>query len=455
MADFDFDLFVIGVGSGGVRAARMCAQYGARVATAEEKYMGGTCVNVGCIPKKLFVYASHYHEDQSDAAGYGWDMGTAEFNWPRLVENKDLEIVRLNQVYKGLLDQSGVTHFNGRARLIDAHRIQVGDQQISADKILIATGGKPTVQDIPGQEHLITSDDAFYLKSLPRKILILGGGYIAVEFAGIFAGLGVETTLAYRGELFLRHFDDDVRRMVRDELVKKNIKLEFNSCVASVSKHLDGTLTASYEDGRQVEADLILAATGRRPSVADLGLEKVNVALQDNGAIIIDDHFRTSEANIFALGDVTDRIQLTPVAIKEAMCFASSQFGGVVSKMDYQNIATAVFCQPSIGTVGLTEAEARSKFSDVRIYLSKFRPLKHTLSGSNEQSLMKLIVDDQSDVVVGVHMVGADAGEIIQGMAIAIKAGVTKSVFDSTVGIHPTAAEEFVTMREPVVGAAG
>ena len=382
-------------------------------------------------------------------------MGTAEFNWPRLVENKDLEIVRLNQVYKGLLDQSGVTHFNGRARLIDAHRIQVGDQQISADKILIATGGKPTVQDIPGQEHLITSDDAFYLKSLPRKILILGGGYIAVEFAGIFAGLGVETTLAYRGELFLRHFDDDVRRMVRDELVKKNIKLEFNSCVASVSKHLDGTLTASYEDGRQVEADLILAATGRRPSVADLGLENVNVALQDNGAIIIDDHFRTSEANIFALGDVTDRIQLTPVAIKEAMCFASSQFGGVVSKMDYQNIATAVFCQPSIGTVGLTEAEARSRFSDVRIYLSKFRPLKHTLSGSNEQSLMKLIVDDQSDVVVGVHMVGADAGEIIQGMAIAIKAGVTKSVFDSTVGIHPTAAEEFVTMREPVVGAAG
>ena len=455
MADFDFDLFVIGVGSGGVRAARMCAQYGARVATADEKYIGGTCVNVGCIPKKLFVYASHYHEDQSDAAGYGWDMGTAEFNWPRLVENKDLEIVRLNQVYKGLLDQSGVTHFNGRARLIDAHRIQVGDQQISADKILIATGGKPTVQDIPGQEHLITSDDAFYLKSLPRKILILGGGYIAVEFAGIFAGLGVETTLAYRGELFLRHFDDDVRRMVRDELVKKNIKLEFNSCVASVSKHLDGTLTASYEDGRQVEADLILAATGRRPSVADLGLENVNVALQDNGAIIIDDHFRTSEANIFALGDVTDRIQLTPVAIKEAMCFASSQFGGVVSKMDYQNIATAVFCQPSIGTVGLTEAEARSKFSDVRIYLSKFRPLKHTLSGSNEQSLMKLIVDDQSDVVVGVHMVGADAGEIIQGMAIAIKAGVTKSVFDSTVGIHPTAAEEFVTMREPVVGAAG
>tara|TARA_B100001146_G_C16174901_1_gene431873 strand:+ start:166 stop:1530 length:1365 start_codon:yes stop_codon:yes gene_type:complete len=454
MADYNFDLFVIGVGSGGVRAARMCAQYGARVATAEEKYMGGTCVNVGCIPKKLLVYASHYHEDYSDARGYGWQMGQAEFNWPTLIKNKDKEITRLNQIYKGMLDQAGVTHFDCRARIIDAHHIQVGDQRVSTEKILIASGGNPTVQDIPGNEHLITSNEAFYLDALPKRILILGGGYIAVEFAGIFAGLGVETTLAYRGELFLRHFDDDVRSMVRDELEKKAIKLHFNSCVASIQKQPDGVFSATYEDGQQIETDLILAATGRLPAVADLGLEHVNVAMRDNGAIIVDEDFRTSEPNIFALGDVTDKIQLTPVAIKEAMCFASSQFLGMASKMDYENIATAVFCQPNIGTVGLTETEARSKFADIRIYLSRFRPLKHTLSGSNEQSLMKLIVENQTDRVIGVHMVGSDAGEIIQGMAIAVKAGVTKAVFDSTVGIHPTAAEEFVTMRE-AVGATG
>lgn len=447
MSTYDYDLFVIGVGSGGVRAARMSAHYGARVATAEEKYMGGTCVNVGCIPKKLFVYASHYHDDFSEARGYGWQSHQPDFDWSTLLANKDKEILRLNGIYEGLLEDAGVTHFDGRARILDAHTIMVGDEQVTTDKILIATGGWPTKQAIPGAEHIITSNEAFYLESLPKRALILGGGYIAVEFAGIYAGLGVQTELAYRGPLFLRGFDDDVRHLVRSELEKKNITISFDSTLASVEQMPSGALRAAFEDGRIIETDMILAATGRKPAVADLGLETVNVAQRENGAIIVDDRYQTSEPNIFALGDVTDRIQLTPVAIQEAMCFASTQFAGKPQVMDYTDIATAVFCQPNIATVGLTEAEARGEYPAIRVYRSQFRPLKHTLSGSEEQSLMKVLVDDATDRVVGIHMVGAEAGEIIQGLAVAMKAGVTKTIMDQTVGIHPTAAEEFVTMR--------
>ena len=447
MSTYDYDLFVIGVGSGGVRAARMSAQYGARVATAEEKYMGGTCVNVGCIPKKLFVYASHYHDDFSEAKGYGWLSHQPDFDWTTLLANKDKEILRLNGIYEGLLEGAGVTHFDGRARILDAHTISVGDKQVTTDKILIATGGWPTKQSIPGAEHIITSNEAFYLETLPKRALILGGGYIAVEFAGIYAGLGVQTELAYRGPLFLRGFDDDVRHLVQSELEKKEIALSFESTLAAVEQMPSGALRGTFEDGRVIEADVILAATGRKPAVADLGLETVNVAQRENGAIIVDDQYQTSEPNIFALGDVTDRIQLTPVAIQEAMCFASTQFAGKPQVMDYSDIATAVFCQPNIATVGLTEAEARGQYPAIRVYRSQFRPLKHTLSGSEEQSLMKIIVDDATDRVVGIHMVGAEAGEIIQGLAVAMKAGVTKAIMDQTVGIHPTAAEEFVTMR--------
>ena len=447
MSTYDYDLFVIGVGSGGVRAARMSAQYGARVATAEEKYMGGTCVNVGCIPKKLFVYASHYHDDFSEAKGYGWLSHQPDFDWTTLLANKDKEILRLNGIYEGLLEGAGVTHFDGRARILDAHTISVGDKQVTTDKILIATGGWPTKQSIPGAEHIITSNEAFYLETLPKRALILGGGYIAVEFAGIYAGLGVQTELAYRGPLFLRGFDDDVRHLVQSELEKKEIALSFESTLAAVEQMPSGALRGTFEDGRVIETDVILAATGRKPAVADLGLETVNVAQRENGAIIVDDQYQTSEPNIFALGDVTDRIQLTPVAIQEAMCFASTQFAGKPQVMDYSDIATAVFCQPNIATVGLTEAEARGQYPAIRVYRSQFRPLKHTLSGSEEQSLMKIIVDDATDRVVGIHMVGAEAGEIIQGLAAAMKAGVTKAIMDQTVGIHPTAAEEFVTMR--------
>ena len=455
MTDFDYDLFVMGVGSGGVRAARMSAAYGARVATAEEKYMGGTCVNVGCVPKKLFVYASHYSEDFEQATGFGWQESHPGFDWKTLLDNKNQEILRLNGIYKGLLDNAGVEHFDGRARIVDNHHVSItsasGEEKVvSTDKILVATGCWPVVPDIPGHEHVITSNEAFFLESLPKRALVVGGGYIGVEFAGIFHGLGVDTTLSYRRELFLRGFDIDIRTSVRDELLKKDIRLLFNSHVEEIEKAPDGSLQVSYDDGTTGEFDLVLYATGRDPAVSDIGLENVNVARRENGAIIIDDEFRTSEPNIFALGDVTDRLQLTPVAIEEAMCFASTQFLGQKKVMDYDNVATAVFCQPNVGTVGMTEDEAREAGHELDIYRSVFRAMKHTLSGSDERSMMKIIVDRNTDRVLGVHMVGPEAGEIIQGVAIAMKIGVTKAQFDATVGIHPTTAEEFVTMREPI-----
>lgn len=447
---YDFDLFVIGVGSGGVRAARMSAAYGARVATAEDRYMGGTCVNVGCVPKKLFVYASHFHEEYQNAEGFGWGKASPEFHWPTLLKNKNTEISRLNGIYKGLLDNAGVTHFDGRARIVDEHHVSIGDKVISTEKILIATGGWPTVPEFPGNEHVITSNEAFFIEALPKRSLVVGGGYIAVEFAGIFAGLGIQSHLSYRGPLFLRGFDQDVRTVVADELEKKNIQLHFNTTVEKIDKQSDGSLLVTFIGGDTLEVDLVLCATGRTPNVTDIGLENVAVEQGENGKILVDESFRTSVSNIFALGDVTDKVQLTPVAIKEAMAFAQTQYLNQPTKMDYDGIATAVFCQPNIGTVGLIEEDARALYGEVDIYRSNFRAMKHTLSGSDERSMMKIIVDKKTDKVVGVHMVGAEAGEIIQGIAIALKAGATKATFDATVGIHPTSAEEFVTMREPV-----
>ena len=454
MAEYDFDLFVIGVGSGGVRAARMSAAYGQRVATAEDKYMGGTCVNVGCVPKKLLVYAAHFSEDYVHARGFGWGQVAANFHWPTFIDNKNREIKRLNGIYQGLLDNAGVTHFDGRARIIDGHHVRIegprGKQTVSTESILIATGSWPVVPKFPGNDLVITSNEAFFLEDLPRRTLVVGGGYIAVEFAGIFAGLGAVSHLSYRGALFLRNFDQDVRQAVAEELQKKKIQLHFNSNVARIEKNADGSLRVTFKEGNVMEVDLVMYATGRAPAVHDLGLEKVNVKTKNNGAIIVDNAFRTSEPNIFALGDVTDKIQLTPVAIKEAMVFAQTQYLHKPTSMDYDYIATAVFCQPNIGAVGLTEAQARQQYDDVAIFISSFRAMKHTLSGSDEKSLMKVIVDIATDRVVGVHMVGAEAGEIIQGIAIALKAGATKAVFDATVGIHPTSAEEFVTMTVPV-----
>ena len=450
MPNYDFDLFVIGVGSGGVRAARMCAQYGARVATAEDRYMGGTCVNVGCVPKKLFVYASHYSEEYQQAEGFGWGTVAPEFNWSKLLDNKNTEIARLNGIYKGLLDNAGVTHYDGRAKIVDDHHIVIGETVISTDKILIATGSWPLVPEFPGSEYVITSNEAFFLKDLPDHCLVVGGGYIAVEFAGIFHGLGVDTSLSYRGDLFLRNFDIDIRKTIQEELTKKQIDLRLESNVVSIAALDNERYLVTFREGGQLETDLILYATGREPAVRDIGIENVAVELRDNGSIIVDENFRTSVPNIFALGDVIGGMQLTPVAIEEAMCFASTQFLNKKKIMDYDNIATAVFCQPNVGTVGLTEDQARKAGYQIDVYRSIFRPMKHTLSGSDEKFMMKLVVDRASDRVLGVHMVGAEAGEIVQGIAIAMKIGVTKDQFDATVGIHPTTAEEFVTMRETV-----
>ncbi len=447
--EFDYDLYVLGAGSGGVRASRISASYGAKVAVAESTYLGGTCVNVGCVPKKLFVYGSHFHEEFEDASAYGWQVNPQGFDWPTLRDNKTQEIQRLNGIYRNLLDSAGVDLHEGRARLIDAHTVQVAEQTFTAKYILIATGGWPSVPDFPGREHVITSNEAFYLPQFPQKVVVVGGGYIAVEFAGIFAGLGAETTQLYRGPLFLRGFDDSVRTFVKDEIEKKGINLRFNLNVEKIE--LDGeTRILTLTDGSTLAADLVLYATGRHPNTKDLGLEEAGVALGERGEVKINDYYQTNVDNIYAIGDVTDRIQLTPVAIEEGMCIANNLFTDRPKRhLDYNNIATAVFCQPNIGTVGLTEGEAVAEHGgDLDIYESTFKPMKHTLSGRDERTLMKMIVRRSDDVVLGVHMVGPDAGEIIQGIAVAMVAGATKAQFDATVGIHPTAAEELVTLRE-------
>lgn len=446
-----YDLVVIGAGSGGVRLARMSAAQGARVAVIESRYLGGTCVNVGCVPKKLFVIGSHVGEDIRDARGYGWEVDpeAIKFDWPTLVANKNREIERLNGIYRNLLENPGVEVIEGTGRLLDRHRVAVGDRVLEAERICIATGSWPHVPDIPGQSHLFTSNDMFFLPQLPRSAVVWGGGYIGVEFAGILHGLGVDTTLIYRGNLFLRGFDHDVRTFVAEELRKKGIKLRFEETITAVEPHEEG-YHLTLNDGETLDTGLVLAATGRTPLTAGLGLEEAGVALDDAGNIHVDEHFQTSVPNIYALGDVIGTPQLTPIALAQGMTLCRNLFGDGEGVMDYDNIPTAVFCQPCIGTVGPTEEEARARYGKLRIYRSDFRPLKHTLSGNDERTLMKLIVDDATDRVVAAHMVGPEAGEIIQGLAVAIKAGATKAVFDSTVGIHPTSAEEFVTMRTPV-----
>ena len=490
VSDHDFDLFVIGAGSGGTRAARIAAGYGARVAVAEERFLGGTCVNVGCIPKKLFVYASHFAEDFEDAAGYGWRRPAAAagaagangapaapaFDWPTLVANKDREIERLNGIYRGLIEGAGARLYDARATITGPHAVSVAGRTVTARHVLVATGGKPSLPGVPGIEHAIRSDDVFYLDRLPERLIVVGGGYIAVELAGVFAGLGVEVTQLYRGPLFLRGFDDDIRRALAEEMRKRGIDLRFDANVAAIERMAKGrpagggvrvVLAADGSGGGEgdgdgaagtaigaggaetLEADHILYATGRHPNTAGLGLENAGVATAPNGAVLVDAWSRTNVEHVWAVGDVTDRINLTPVAIREGHCFAETVFNDNPISPDHEDVPTAVFSQPAIGTCGLTETEARDRLPAVDVYLSAFRPLKHTLSGRDQRSVMKLVVDAASDRVAGCHLLDPDAAEIVQGVGIAMKCGATKAQFDRTMALHPTAAEEIVTMRTP------
>ncbi|MGE0733775.1 MAG: glutathione-disulfide reductase [Alphaproteobacteria bacterium] len=449
MAKYDFDFFVIGAGSGGTRASRIAAGHGARVGIAEDRYFGGTCVNVGCVPKKLLVYAAHFAEDFEDAKGFGWTVGPRSHSWHTLIANKNAEISRLNGIYERLIGGAGAKIFKARATIKDSHTLDVGGQTVTADRILVATGGWPMVPDFPGKEHIVTSNEAFFLDAMPKRAVVVGGGYIAVEFAGIFHGLGAHVTQLYRGDLFMRGFDDDARTTLAEEMRKKGIDLRFKSDIAAIEKSTDGMLVR-LQDGSTLSADLVMYATGRAPMTKNLGLEKVGVKLDEKGAIVVDADWQTNVPNIFAIGDVTDRLNLTPVAIAEGHALADRLFGPTGRKVGYEYVPTCVFSQPPLGTVGLTETAARSKYGQVDVFRATFRAMKHTLSGRDEKTMMKLVVDRESNRVVGLHMVGADAGEIVQGFAVAMKAGATKADFDSTIGIHPTSAEEFVTMRTPV-----
>lgn len=449
MSQYDFDLFIIGGGSGGVRAGRIAAGHGARVAVAEEYRYGGTCVIRGCVPKKLLVYGSEFAHAFEDAAGFGWSVPKASFNWATMIAAKDREIGRLENIYRGLFENAGAKTFDGRATLKDAHTVVIGDATVTADKILIATGGHPVKPAVPGADLMITSNEAFHLKILPQRIVVIGGGYIACEFAGIFNGFGSQVTQLYRGEQILRGFDDDIRNHLSGEMVKSGIDLRLKTNVTKVEK-TGGSLVVHLTDGSSLEVDCVMAATGRKPNTDGLGLEAIGVNTDAEGAVVVNDYSRTSVENIYAVGDVTNRINLTPVAIREGHAFADTVFGNRPRTADHSDVPAAVFSQPPVGTVGLSEADARKAFGEVDIYRTTFRPMKATISGRDERILMKLVVDAKTDRVVGAHMVGDEAGEIIQGLAIAIKAKATKADFDATVGIHPTAAEEFVTLREKV-----
>jgi len=449
MAEFDYDLFVIGAGSGGVRASRMAASLGARVAIAENSRVGGTCVIRGCIPKKLLAYAAHFREDFEDAAGYGWSVPDAEFSWPKLIANKNAEIARLEGIYVGLLERAGVKLLLGTAHVVGPNTVELDGRRITAKYILIATGGHPWAPHLPGMEHAISSNEAFELAALPGRILVVGGGYIALEFAGIFNGLGSAVTVSYRGEQVLRGFDDDVRRHLAAEMTKKGIRILVHNALERIERLADGALRVRFVAGAEPAVfDAVMHATGRIPNTRDLGLETAGVELGLEGEVLVDKFSATTAPGIYAIGDVTGRINLTPVAIREGHALALSLFGGQPTPVDHMDVPTAVFSQPPVGTVGMTEAEAKKNFGAVDVYMASFRPLKATLSGRDERTLVKLVVDGASQRVVGAHMVGPDAPEIIQGIGIAVKAGLTKAQFDATIGIHPTAAEEFVTLRE-------
>ena len=449
MARYDYDLITIGGGSGGVRASRLAAATGARVALIEEGRLGGTCVNAGCIPKKLFSYAAHFASDFTDAAGYGWDVGARSFDWPRLIANKDREIARLNGVYGRLLDAAGAEVIFARGRLVDGHTVEAGGRRMSAQHILVATGSRPVVPRVPGAELAITSDQAFHLERLPQRVILVGGGYIAVEFASIFNGLGSRVTLVHRREQMLRGFDDELGSVLAEEMAAHGVTLRLGSQIARIEREKNA-LAAHLESGEVLAADAVMYATGRAPNTRDMGLEQAGVALSDNGGITADEFFATSVPSVYAIGDAIDRMMLTPVAIAEGAALVQALFKGGPRRMDYENVPTAVFSHPNVGTVGLSETEARSRHAAVQVFKTRFRPLKATLSGSPGRMFMKLVVDPGTDRVLGAHMVGDGAGEIIQGVAIALKCGATKSQFDATIGIHPTSAEEFVTLREPV-----
>ena len=453
MADHDVDLFVIGAGSGGVRAARIAASYGARVMIAEEYRVGGTCVIRGCVPKKLLVYASRFSSEFEDAAGYGWTVPTPTFHWPTLVANKDGEVARLEAAYTATLERYKVELIKSRAVLEDAHtvRLMSNGARVRAETILISTGAWPHYgRKIPGLEHVISSNEAFHLPELPKRILVQGGGYIAVEFAGIFAGLGSKVTLVYRGENILRGFDDDVREHLRSEMQRRGIAVICGHTVDAVEQAGDEFVVA-LSGGKKVAVDKVMFAIGRRPNVMGLGLENLACDIAEHGGIAVDEYSRTSVPNIYAVGDVTHRVALTPVAIREGHAFADTVFGGKPTPVDHSNVPTAVFSEPEVGVIGLTEAQARERLAKVDIYKTSFRPMKATLSGRDTRVFMKLVVDGITDQVVGCHIVGADAGELIQVLGIAVRMRATKADFDATMAVHPTAAEELVTLREKAV----
>lgn len=452
MADLHFDLFVIGAGSGGVRAARLAAQTGLKVGIAEEYRVGGTCVIRGCVPKKLFVYASHYNDQFEDAAGFGHQVPQTTFDWPTLIENKDREIDRLNGIYLTNLQKAGVEVFESRAEFVDDKTLtltQLG-KTVTADTFLIATGGTPSKPEgVPGIEHAITSNEAFHLDDLPKRVAVVGGGYIAVEFAGIFSGLGANTTLLYRGEEILRGFDDDLRTSLHGEMVTKGIDVRVNTNVTLIESHVDG-LHVTLTDGSIMIVDQIMYATGRAPLTDGLGCDRAGVELAKSGAVVVDEYSCTSQPHIWAVGDVTDRMALTPVAIREGMAFVETRYKDNPTKPDHMLVPTAVFSQPPLGTTGLTETEALEKTGgELDVYISKFRPMKHTLSGREEKMLMKLLVDRRDDKILGLHIMGDEAGEMIQLAGIAVKMGATKADFDATCAVHPTAAEELVTLSTP------
>jgi glutathione reductase (NADPH) len=453
MPRYDFDLLTIGAGSGGVASSRRAGSYGARVAICEERRVGGTCVLRGCVPKKLLVYGSQFAEAFADAAGFGWTVPQPSFDWPALIEAKDKEIGRLSQIYITMLKNSGVEIIDGRAVLVDPHTVEVAGRTYTAENILIATGSWPETPDIPGIEHVISSNEALDLKELPRRIVIVGGGYIAVEFAGIFNGLGVEVVELIRRDELLYGFDDDMRVALGQEMRGRGVELNPRIHVARIEKRGNG-FSVIATTGREFDADLVMYATGRAPNTKGLGLAEAGVQTNQDSAVVVDEWQRSSVPNIYAIGDVTDRINLTPVAIAEGRALAETLFNNNPTVMDHENVPSAVFSQPPIGAVGMTEERARREYGEVDIYMARFKPMKNTLSGREERTVMKLVVDPRSDRVLGCHMLGPDAPEIIQGLAIAVKCGATKKQFDQTVGIHPSAAEEFVTMREKVVAPA-